>query len=181
MSRKYSIVSCCESTGYRYRLDVHTSRADGRHLLVIQLNPSTANSAKSDATIGKVSNWAYENGFAKVTFVNLFAKRTPYPAELIGPYGALNGPLNDGMIRAAAIEADVIVLAWGKIPRALERHFCRRHAFLRTLLHGRPVHAVGQPLRDGSPRHGRTWNESNRNLRRHRWRTPEVNVEVQQK
>ncbi len=180
MSRKYSIDSCCESAGYRYRLDVHTSRAGGPHLLVIQLNPSTANSAKSDATIGKVSNWAYEKGFAKVTFVNLFAKRTPHPDQLIGPpYGALNGPHNDGMIRAAVTEADVIVLAWGKIPRALERHFCRRHDFLRTLLRGRPVRAVGQPLRDGSPRHGRTWNESNRNLRRHRWRTLEIKFEVQ--
>lgn len=166
MPRIYSIVSCRESPGYRYRLDVHTKQARGRRLLVVQLNPSTANSAKSDSTIGKVSTWAYERGFARIAFVNLFAKRTPYPSDLVGPYITVNGQRNDEALRVAILDADVIVFAWGKIPRALIPYFPRRKALLRTLLDGRRVHAVGKPLRDGSPRHGRSWNLSNRYLRR---------------
>lgn len=170
MSRPYRIVSCLEAPGYRYRLDVQTDRPRGPRLLVVQLNPSTANSAKSDATIGKVSIWAHEKGFATVTFVNLFAKRTPHPTELVGSYAILNGRRNDDILRAVILDAHVIVFAWGRVPRVLIPYFRRREALLRALAAGRPVHAVGKRLRDGSPRHGRTWNGSNRNLRLHRWR-----------
>lgn len=172
MSRQYSIVGCCEVRGYRYRLDVSTASPSAKRVLVVQLNPSTANSLKSDPTIGKVSIWAYEKGFAAITFVNLFAKRTPHPNELVGTYSEVSGPRNDDTLRAAIREADVIVLAWGKIPAHLSAYFRRRYRVLHKLIRKRPVHAVGSALPDGSPRHGRSWNGNNRQLRLHRWRMP---------
>ncbi|PYQ55295.1 MAG: hypothetical protein DMF78_02555 [Acidobacteria bacterium] len=172
--RTYSITACCESPGYRDRLDVSTDLPRGRHVLVVQLNPSTGNLARSDPTIGKVSIWACQNGFAKVTFVNLFAKRTPYPRDLARSYSAADQerePHQDAKLLEAIADADVVVVAWGRVPARFRKsaHFRRRHRRLRELIGNRPVHAVGEPCRDGSPRHGRTWNGANRCLRTYDW------------
>jgi hypothetical protein len=174
--RPYKIVETIGSSLHEYRLAVSTDVQTGRHLLVVQLNPSTGdgNLQKSDPTIGKVSIWAYHHGFEKVTFVNLFAKRTPYPRELALTYSeadVAHETHQDEKLDEAIAAADVIVFAWGSVPARLKTsgHFQRRYQRLRELIGKRAVQAVGSPCRNGSPRHGRTWNTTDRCLRTYDW------------
>ena len=161
---------CDESPGYRYRLDVSTGIASEKRLVVIQLNPSTANAANSDPTIGKVSYWAREHDFGHVTFLNLFAVRTPHPSNLIGqPYNALVGPRNDAVTQSVLSDADTIIFAWGKLHRSILPHYQQRLGALKQLLGNRQVYAVGAAVAGTFPRHGRMWNSNNRQIRSYDW------------
>jgi hypothetical protein len=97
---------------YRYLLRVRLG--PGRRLAVILKNPSTADALRSDPTVGKVEAWARRRGFGVVTYANLFAYRSPYPAQLNKvSYAAAVGPANDAVLVQAVTDADVAVLAWG--------------------------------------------------------------------
>ena len=53
-------------------------RKDGdRPLVVVGLNPSTANEAKADATMTRVMGIAERNGFDSFIMLNLYPQRTP--------------------------------------------------------------------------------------------------------
>lgn len=172
MRKEYQIESCKESPGYRYQLDVRTGISSPRQLVVVQLNPSTADSSKSDPTIGKVSYWAREKDFGRITFLNLFARRTTYPHELIGQsYDELVGPCNDAVWTAVFSDATTVVFGWGRIARAITEHYQKRLVVLQTLLGQREVYAVGVASAGVFPRHGRMWNRNNRELRRYEWNT----------
>ena len=51
-------------------------------LIVIGINPSTADDKSSDKTINRVIGFAKGNGFDSFIMLNLYPQRTPYPAEL---------------------------------------------------------------------------------------------------
>ena len=51
-------------------------------LVVIGINPSTANKSKSDRTMCRVMGFADGNGFDSFIMLNLYPQRTPRPAEL---------------------------------------------------------------------------------------------------
>ncbi len=60
-----------------------TLGTDGkRPLLVIGLNPSTANDKLPDHTIKRVMSFANKNGYDSFIMLNLYAQRTPNPDEL---------------------------------------------------------------------------------------------------
>jgi hypothetical protein len=160
-------MDCEEAPGYRYRLEVSTRLNNSKRLVVIQLNPSTANGKKSDPTIGKVSLWAKENGFGKVAFLNLFAYRSPDPDALAGlEYDILVGPKNDHFTRITLAPKEVtVVCAWGRVGRAIESHCSQRLGFLLRLMGRRAVYSVGELVRGQFPRHGRGWNGNNRLLK----------------
>src|SRR5262245_19213589 len=116
MLKGYEILSCDEEPAYRYRLDVSTLIQSSSELAVVQLNPSTANSTKADPTIGKVSMWAKNNDFGRITFLNLFAIRSADPNDLIDkPYATLVGSRNDSVSTSVLVSATTVVFAWGKI------------------------------------------------------------------
>ncbi len=170
MPKEYEILSCDEEPSYRYRLDVSTLIQSPRELAIVQLNPSTANGTKSDPTIGKVSCWAKERDFGRVTFLNLFGIRTAYPNELVGKaYEVLVGTRNDAVSQSVLGSADTIVFAWGKVDAAIASHYEQRLSFLKHLLGVKQVHAVGEPVGGTFPRHGRMWNGDNRTLRPFAW------------
>ena len=172
MPNDYQIEPCDESPGYRYRLDVLTASSSTKQLVVVQLNPSTANTTKSDPTIGKVTYWALEHEFRHITFLNLFARRTPYPKDLIGhTYEALVGARNDAVTKAALSKADNVIFAWGGVHQSIEDHYQRRLGVLKEVLGERQVHAVGAPVSGRFPRHGRGWNQNNRQMRNYVWNT----------
>ena len=62
-----TVVRCCESGTMagdcRWLLEVELTDTSGPPLVVVQMNPSTANNSKSDPTVGKVESWARKNGF----------------------------------------------------------------------------------------------------------------------
>lgn len=53
-----------------------------RTLGVIMLNPSTADAFTDDRTIKKVMGYADQWGYNSISVANIFAYRTPYPADL---------------------------------------------------------------------------------------------------
>jgi hypothetical protein len=96
---------------YRYRLWRKWSR-DSSTCLFVMLNPSTADADTDDPTIRKCVGFAKRWRFGRVFVVNLFALRSTDPEGLLGQADPI-GTSNDAFIRAEALCADRIVLAWG--------------------------------------------------------------------
>ncbi len=51
-------------------------------LIVIGINPSTADDKNTDRTIKKVMGFAEGNGYDSFIMLNLYPQRTPYPSDL---------------------------------------------------------------------------------------------------
>lgn len=99
---------------YRYQLERRWDReSQSKRVVFIGLNPSTADHQVDDPTIRRCMGFARSWGYNVVTVVNLFAYRTPYPAELkkaIDPVGARNTRYLSRVIR----EADLVIACWGR-------------------------------------------------------------------
>ena len=119
-----------EDGRYRYRLDRMWSPAavDGdedasrphaiaRHgecnvLLIVGLNPSTADGSCDDPTIRRCLDFAKRWGHTSMAVVNLFAFRSTAPRGLRAADDPV-GPANDAAILEAASRASRILCAWG--------------------------------------------------------------------
>lgn len=88
-------------------------------LMVIGLNPSTANETKTDATITRVKGFATSWNYGGFYMMNLFAYVTPYPEEL----QKCSDPLgdNDGWLEKIAPKCSKVIFAWGNFKEAQER------------------------------------------------------------
>lgn len=107
--RRRAGFSRCQS--YRYWLWREFANGAG-HCVFIGLNPSTGDADRDDPTIRRCMGFASDWGYQTMTVVNLFAFRTPEPAEL--KKAALpEGNSNRASLRRACIRADRIVAAWG--------------------------------------------------------------------
>lgn len=166
----YSLTECLEDPGYRYSLVAKTDAAGDTSLVVVQCNPSLASGTRSDPTVGKVATWAEENGFSSVTFLNLFARRSPLVHEISHlSYRELVGPKNNDVLARYAAGDATLVLAWGGILPVSDELYRERLVELRELLSGRPVHRVGALVNGRYPRHGKMWNAGNRKLEPVEW------------
>lgn len=115
MIRTATISPCGQ---FRYRLGRRWS--EGRTLLFVMLNPSTADAEVDDRTIVRCIGFAQAEEFGALEVVNLFAFRTPKPAALKAA-GYPVGPDNDAHIKAEARAADTVCLAWGAHGAGLHR------------------------------------------------------------
>lgn len=162
-----------EDGRYRYSLATKTQASGENKLVVIQCNPSLASAGRSDATVGKVSFWAKERGFSRVTFLNLFAYISPYQSTLGAlAFEELVGTDNDEHIRAAVTIAEsTVVLAWGGLDPAIRDHYARRLVEVKRILDQSraSLHHVGRLSYGKFPRHGRMWNKNDRDLRPLDW------------
>lgn len=166
----YALTDCIEEPYYRYSLVARTDARGSESLAVVQCNPSRASGTRSDQTVGKVSIWAEENGFSSVTFLNLFARRSPKVDEISHlSYAELVGPRNDETIARHAAHSSTLVLAWGGTMPVPNELYLNRLAELREMLAGRQIHRVGSLSGGRYPRHGRMWNAGNRKLERVEW------------
>lgn len=168
----YEITGCERNETYRYALFVDTSCNSTNELVVIQCNPSVANERKSDPTVGKVSNWAKENGFGRIVFLNLFAYISPHTDDLIGKsYDYLVGPKNNEILEKHINNRCTIVLAWGgDVPVGNQIYYQRLNAIKEILdKAGVQPYKVGALSYGTHPRHGRMWNKGNRDLSLLRW------------
>lgn len=80
-------------------------------MLVVGLNPSTADENEDDPTIRRCVGFAQRMGYDGVVMANLFAYRATLPADMMvasNPVGA-----NDAELLDLAPLAGVIVCAWG--------------------------------------------------------------------
>lgn len=110
--RCYPPRSSPRSALYRYRLEVDFAQSEAAHrLLVIGVNPSTADEQSDDATMVRVIARAAALGFGGVDMGNLFGIRSTDPD--LRPFGDPVGPENDGELYRMAARASGILVAWG--------------------------------------------------------------------
>lgn len=84
-----------------------------RRLVLIGLNPSTADELTDDPTIRRGINFARREGCGALVMVNLFTYRATDPRDLIGAREPL-APQADGFLRLYCCDPRaVVVAAWG--------------------------------------------------------------------
>lgn len=143
---------------YRYRL--WRQWAEVPPVLFVMLNPSTADATQDDPTIRRCIGYAKRWGRGGIIVANLYAWRATKPADLhvaqgpVGEYpviGFSGGPenRNDKALEEAALDADLVIAAWGADPGPI-RH---RPAYVLELLRRRcEIKALGL-TKHGQPRH----------------------------
>jgi hypothetical protein len=122
------LASAVISPDGRYRYELRRQWAEGRPVLWIMLNPSTADAELDDPTIRRVIGFTRAWGYPGAVVVNLFAWRATDPAELLrAPRSEVSGPDNASVLERLMAEAGLVVCAWGghraatKLPHPLVR------------------------------------------------------------
>lgn len=142
---------------YRYRLT--RTWAEGKPVNFLMLNPSIADASIDDPTIRRCIGFAKQWGYPGLIVTNLFAFRATDPRDLFRAEDPV-GDENDVAILAAAMDASIVVAAWGAHQRARERarhvlHLLRKNIgpvyCIATTVSGLPVHPLYQP-REFKPR-----------------------------
>ncbi|KPF89254.1 MULTISPECIES: DUF1643 domain-containing protein [unclassified Novosphingobium] len=137
-----AVISPCS----RYRYSLTRKWGDGPQVLFVMLNPSTADATTDDRTIGRCISFADSWGFGSLVVGNLFAFRTPSPAELMSADEPV-GPENDHWLEKLGEQASLTVAAWGNAGSYLGRaalvspRLVRPH-FLRLTSAGQPSHPL---------------------------------------
>lgn len=109
---------CHDHTRHRYWLPVELKapRPDGPNLLVVGVNPTCPDiDHPRNQTYRQVRRLAAGIGAASCGMVNLSTRRTGNVSELMSVGGELVGPRHEGMLEQAFAQADLVVLAHGRI------------------------------------------------------------------
>ena len=124
--------------------------SDNRHeyLMVIGLNPSTADETRNDPTIRRCIDFAKRWGFGALCMTNLFAWRDTKPENMKRAEYPI-GEENDFWLGACALNAGLVLAAWGKNGSHLNRASQVQQDFKSC---GFKMHAL-KTNRDGSPMH----------------------------
>jgi hypothetical protein len=112
--------------------------------MFVGLNPSTADENEDDPTVRRCIGFARKWKFGGLILVNLFAYRSTDPAYMLEADDPI-GPANDRHIRANALAAGRVVVAWGTMGGFLDRD---QHVL--SFLHG--AHCLGT-TKHGHPKH----------------------------
>lgn len=148
----YDLYACNPRDTARYIL----GKKGRRKLIVIGLNPSTANATKADVTVAKVERVAAASGFDGFVMANLYPQRSTQPDGL---HRRVNTTLYheniQRIVAAACSETEpVFWAAWGgDISKRtyLWRALVELHAQL-VPLNAKWLH-YGELRKDGHPRH----------------------------
>jgi hypothetical protein len=120
----------------------------GKYLMVIGLNPSTADETKDDPTIRKCIGFAKRWGFGALCMTNLFAWRDTKPTNMKAAMFPVGGD-NDMWLRDCAAGAGLILAAWGNHGSFLDRGKTVSNDMRKA---GQEIHALKRN-NDGSPMH----------------------------
>lgn len=132
---------------YRYMLR-RTWNYHRPRVLIVMLNPSTADATLDDPTIRscvRLCQWRNDGSFE---VVNLFAYRATDPKQLATAADPI-GPDNDRAIEAALLRCDLAICAWGAYPGAVERG----RSVVGTLRGRRPAVFCWGTTKSGAPKH----------------------------
>ncbi len=141
---------------YRYTLwrewgDLVRAKQEGYYLMVIGLNPSTADERVNDPTIRRCMGFAREWGFTGLLMTNLFAFRATDPAVMKAAADPVGEENNKWLMMAAgSLDCGMILAAWGahgshlgraeKVTRAIAGLQC-----LKKNADGSPMHPLYVP------------------------------------
>ena len=120
-----------------------------RAVLFVGMNPSTADAAASDPTCHRELGFARAWGFTRYLKGNVLDWRATSPRDLPGPDLECS-PANIPALLAMAREAEMIVMAHGRLPARHAALVARATAALAAT--GRPLRCFGLN-KDGSPKH----------------------------
>jgi len=118
------------------------------YLMVIGLNPSTADETKDDPTIRRCIDFAKRWGYGALCMTNLFAWRDTLPENMKAAPDPI-GPENDEWLYKISVCAGGILAAWGKHGAFLNRAARVREEMRQSCL---TVHCL-RFNKDGSPQH----------------------------
>lgn len=105
-----AVISRCGA--YRYYLDRDFENGNGKTVLFVLNNPSTADALESDPTLNRGIGYAREWGFSKLVFLNTNPYRATEPSDCrVPPERVLL--LNDAQLRVEGAKAAMIICAWG--------------------------------------------------------------------
>lgn len=127
-----------------YRYSLTREWGSGGTVVVVGLNPSTADANIDDPTVRRCIGFAGAWGFGRLVLINLFAYRSTDPDRLYRVDDPI-GPMNDRCIRREIGEADLVLVAWGNRGNILDRD----KAVLAWLPNPHCIGVTGQ----GFPRH----------------------------
>jgi hypothetical protein len=88
-------------------------------MVVVGLNPSTADASMDDPTIRRCVGFAQREGCTALAMVNLFAFRATNPRDLRAAADMI-GPLNNDTLSDWLPQAHVLVCAWGALASRAE-------------------------------------------------------------
>lgn len=146
-----AVVSHCGA--YRYRLHRLVDNIyQGRRVLFIMLNPSTADAERDDPTIRRCIGFTRSWECGSMCVVNLFGLRATDPREIqrhVDPVGPCNDDHMLMAIRSVDDVAGIVVCAWGTRGRYLDRDAAVLRLIQST---GVTPHVLGV-TRDGHPKH----------------------------
>lgn len=97
----------------KYRYCLWRAWLEGPTMVVVGLNPSTANHEEDDATIAKLTRIAKQRGYARLAMLNLFAYRSTDPKKLREAFVEPIGARNDHFLMMAFDKAETVIAAWG--------------------------------------------------------------------
>ena len=129
-----------------WRYTLRRRWSDGPMMMVIGLNPSTADEIQDDPTIRRCVGYAKRWGYAGLLMGNIFAFRATDPSDL---YAADDpeGPLNNMHLVQMAEEAKFMLAAWGS-----HGEWLGRGQRVRELLWEYDLHCLGH-TKHGQPKH----------------------------
>ncbi|WP_298915542.1 DUF1643 domain-containing protein [uncultured Roseobacter sp.] len=132
---------------YRYRLTRVWDETRPK-VNFIMLNPSKADEIRNDPTVERCQRRAEHLGFGAFRVTNIFAWRDTDPTAMRRAKEPI-GPLNDAVLRASALWADQVIVAWGVHGAHQERGNS-----VADLLSGldKPLYHLGLS-KEGHPRH----------------------------
>lgn len=141
-----AVLSKCRQ--YRYAL-WRTWDPDKGKVMFIGLNPSYADEVENDMTITRCISYAKQWGYGGIIMGNLFAFRSPNPAEMRKSLNPV-GPENDRWLEELAGQATDVVAIWGNSGTFQNRAVAVRKMFpelqcLRITGVGQPHHTRGLP------------------------------------
>ena len=100
-----------EDRKYRYVLSRIWDKSKPM-VMIIGLNPSTADEIEDDPTIRRCINFANSWGYGGVYMLNLFAFRATQPTDMFEAVNPI-GSQNDKYINDYAKRVDKVICAWG--------------------------------------------------------------------
>ena len=117
MKRRYFETGAVLSRDARYRYTLWRRWCKGPAMMVIGLNPSTADADEDDPTIRRCVAFANREGCGALAVGNLFALRATDPKVLLHVSNPV-GRENERWLRYLGQHASLIVAAWGAAPIA---------------------------------------------------------------
>lgn len=136
----------------RYRYVLRRSWSYTPDLVVVMLNPSTADARTDDPTIRRCMGFARRDGFGGLVVLNLFAWRAAKPAALLADGPDRVGPDNDWHLTSVAesYPGCRVLCAWGAHRAATPERV--GHAVRLLQRHGATLLCLGRTA-SGAPRH----------------------------